>query len=107
MVNCQARATRSTARRSQTIDPLPLPRSAGIVNHLVPAEELEPFTDALAGDIVANAALSIAVMKEELRILDGAHPMSSQGWGRVRGTRRPVYDSADTVEGLKAFKEKR
>ncbi len=47
------------------------------------------------------------MMKEELRILAGAHPMSPQGWQRVQGLRRVVYDSADYVEELKAFKEKR
>jgi methylmalonyl-CoA decarboxylase len=80
---------------------------AGLINHLVATEDLEPFTYAMAADIVANAPLSIAVMKEELRILAGAHPMSPQGWERVQGLRRVVYDSADYVEGLKAFKEKR
>ena len=80
---------------------------AGLINHLVAPEDLEPFTYAMAADIVANAPLSIAVMKEELRILAGAHPMSPQGWERVQGLRRVVYDSADYVEGLKAFKEKR
>jgi len=79
----------------------------GLINHLTPLEELEPFTYAMAADIVENAPLSIAVMKEELRILAGAHPMSPQGWERVQGLRRVVYDSADYVEGLKAFKEKR
>ena len=81
--------------------------AAGLINHLVPPEELEKFTHALAADIIDNAPLSIAVMKEELRILAGAHPMSPQGWERVQGLRRAVYDSADYVEGLKAFKEKR
>ena len=80
---------------------------AGLINHLAPVEDLERFTYALAADIVGNAPLSIAVMKEELRILAGAHPMSPQGWERVQGLRRVVYDSADYVEGLKAFKEKR
>jgi len=80
---------------------------AGLINHLVPLEDLERFTYSLAADIVANAPLSIAVMKEELRILAGAHPLSPQGWERVQGLRRVVYDSADYVEGLKAFKEKR
>ena len=80
---------------------------AGLINHLVAPEDLEPFTYAMAADIVANAPLSIAVMKEELRILAGAHPMSPQGWERVQGLRRVVYDSGDYVEGLKAFKEKR
>ena len=80
---------------------------AGLINHLVPLEDLETFTYFLATDIVANAPLSVAVMKEELRILAGAHPLSPQGWERVQGLRRVVYDSADYVEGLKAFKEKR
>ena len=81
--------------------------AAGLINHLVPLEELESFTYALAADIIDNAPLSIAVMKEELRILAGAHPMSPQGWERVQGLRRVVYDSADYAEGVKAFKEKR
>jgi methylmalonyl-CoA decarboxylase len=80
---------------------------AGLINHMVPLEDLESLTYAIAADIVANAPLSIAVMKEELRILAGAHPMSPQGWERVQGLRRVVYDSADYVEGVKAFKEKR
>jgi methylmalonyl-CoA decarboxylase len=81
--------------------------SAGLINHVAPSDELESFTYAIAADIVGNAPLSIAVMKEELRILAGAHPMSPQGWERVQGLRRVVYDSADYVEGVKAFKEKR
>jgi methylmalonyl-CoA decarboxylase len=81
--------------------------AAGLINHMVPVEQLEQLTYAIAADIVENAPLSIAVMKEELRLLAGAHPMSPQGWERVQGLRRVVYDSADYVEGLTAFKEKR
>jgi methylmalonyl-CoA decarboxylase len=81
--------------------------SAGLINHMVPLDDLESFTYALAAEIIENAPLSIAVMKEELRILAGAHPMSPQGWERVQGLRRVVYDSSDYVEGIKAFKEKR
>ena len=79
----------------------------GIINYVVPAEELEPFTTGLARRIAANAPLSIAVMKEQLRILAGAHPMSPQGFERVQGLRRVVYDSLDYREGIRAFKEKR
>ncbi len=79
----------------------------GIINHLVPAAEIEAFTMDLAATIAANAPLSIAVMKEQLRILAGAHPMSPQGFERVQGLRRLVYDSDDYLEGLKAFQEKR
>lgn len=79
----------------------------GLINHVVPAAELETFCLAVAGDIVANAPLSISVMKEQLRILAGAHPMSPQGFERVQGLRRLVYDSHDYLEGIRAFKEKR
>jgi methylmalonyl-CoA decarboxylase len=79
----------------------------GLINYMVPAAELEAFTFDLARTIAANAPLSIAVMKEQLRILAGAHPMTPQGFERVQGLRRLVYDSDDYREGLRAFLEKR
>jgi len=79
----------------------------GIINYVVPVAELEAFTYGLADDIAALAPLSIAVMKEQLRILAGARPMSPQGFERVQGLRRIVYDSEDYREGIRAFKEKR
>ncbi|MBI2312114.1 MAG: methylmalonyl-CoA decarboxylase [Betaproteobacteria bacterium] len=79
----------------------------GVINYLVPVAELEPFTLTLARQIAANSPLSISVMKEQLRILAGARPMSPQGFERVQGLRRIVYDSQDYREGIQAFKEKR
>jgi methylmalonyl-CoA decarboxylase len=79
----------------------------GLVNHVVPGEHLEAFTYELAHEIAANAPLSISVMKEQLRILAGAAPMSPQGFERIQGLRRVVYDSEDYLEGIRAFKEKR
>jgi methylmalonyl-CoA decarboxylase len=79
----------------------------GMINYVVPAGELEAFTYGLAEEIAALAPLSIAVMKEQLRILAGARPMSPQGFERVQGLRRTVYDSEDYREGIRAFKEKR
>ena len=73
----------------------------------MPASELEDLTLQLARQIAGNAPLSTAVMKEQLRILTGAHPMSPQGFERVQGLRRVVYDSRDYQEGIRAFKEKR
>jgi methylmalonyl-CoA decarboxylase len=81
--------------------------SLGIINHIVAVEELEPFTYELASDIAENAPLSISVMKEQLRMLAGAHPMSPRRFERVQGLRRIVYDSDDYAEGIRAFKEKR
>jgi len=79
----------------------------GLVNHVVPLDALEAFTYDLARDITGLAPLSIAVMKEQLRILAGAHPMTPQGFERIQGLRRVVYDSHDYTEGIRAFKEKR
>ena len=79
----------------------------GLINYVVPNESLEAFTYDLAREITTLAPLSIAVMKEQLRILAGAHPMSPQGFERIQGLRRVVYDSHDYAEGIRAFKEKR
>jgi len=79
----------------------------GIINHMVPHGRLESFTYELARDIAENAPLSVAVMKEQLRMLAGAHPMSPRRFERVQGLRRTVYDSEDYAEGIRAFKEKR
>ena len=72
-----------------------------------PAAEIEAFTLELARQIAENAPLSVAVIKEQLRILGGAHTMSPQGFERIQGLRRVVYDSQDYQEGIRAFKEKR
>lgn len=79
----------------------------GIVNWVVPAEDLDAFTGAVAEDIAKNAPLSISVMKEQIRMLSGAHPMSPRRFERVQGLRRIVYDSDDYAEGIRAFREKR
>jgi len=78
----------------------------GLINRVVPVAELEAVTFGLARQVAANAPLSVAVMKEQLRILAGACP-TPQGFERVQGLRRVVYDSADYREGIRAFKEKR
>ncbi len=59
--------------------------SLGIINHMVPAKDLDPFARAIAETIAQNAPLSISVMKEQLRMLAGAHPMSPRRFERVQG----------------------
>jgi methylmalonyl-CoA decarboxylase len=78
-----------------------------MINDVLPAAGLKAFTREPARQIAANAPLSMAVMKERLRILAGAHRMSPQGFERVQGLRRMVDDSRDYQEGIRAFKEKR
>jgi methylmalonyl-CoA decarboxylase len=79
----------------------------GIVNHVLPADTIVNFTYKMAEQISQNAPLSITVMKEQMRILAGAHTMSPQGFERIQGLRRVVYNSLDYSEGIHAFKEKR
>lgn len=81
--------------------------SVGMINHVVENAEIEAFTFDLARGITKNAPLSISVIKEQWRIVAGAHPMSPQGFERVAGLRRVVYDSTDYQEGIRSFKEKR
>lgn len=92
-----------------TADPIPAERLCrlGVINQVVDAAELEAHTYAMARRIAANAPLSISVMKEQLRILAGAHTMSPEDFERIQGLRRVVYNSADYAEGIRAFKEKR
>ena len=79
----------------------------GILNYLVPGDEIEAFTYALAQGISGNSPMGIAVIKEQLRILSNSHPISPETFERIQGLRRKAYDSADYREGKRAFLEKR
>jgi len=79
----------------------------GILNHLVPLAELESFTFAMAGRIAENSPLAVGVCKEQLRILARSHPISPDTFERIQALRRAVFESADYVEGKRAFLEKR
>ncbi len=79
----------------------------GILNHLVPAHLLQPFTYEVAAEITRNSPLSIAVIKEQLRTLENASPITPETFERLQSLRRSVYDSDDYQEGIQAFLEKR
>jgi len=79
----------------------------GILNHLVPSEELEAFTYGFAEAIARNSPLSIAAMKESFRLLANASPLTPNMFERIQALRRKVYDSNDYGEGIQSFLEKR
>lgn len=79
----------------------------GILNHLVPAEQLEAFTYDLAAKIARLSPLSISAMKESIRLLANASPLPPNMFERIQGLRRKVYDSADYKEGIQAFLDRR
>lgn len=82
-------------------------RQWGIINHLVSAEEIESYTQNLAGLISSKAPLAIEVVKEQLRVLSDYQPISAQVFERLQDMRREIYDSEDYKEGINAFLEKR
>lgn len=81
--------------------------TVGLLNHLVPPEELEVFTYEMARQIAENSPISISVMKEQLRLLANALPLTPETFERIQSLRRLVYDSQDYREGQTAFLEKR
>jgi methylmalonyl-CoA decarboxylase len=79
----------------------------GLVNRVVPLDELERHTYELADRIAQNAPLSISVMKEEFNILANARDLSPLMFERIQTRRRAVYNSRDYAEGIRAFLEHR
>ena len=79
----------------------------GILNHLIPTANLEPFTYDLARSIATKAPLVVAAVKEQLRILVEADPITPDVFERIQELRHRVYQSADYREGIHAFHEKR
>jgi len=79
----------------------------GVINHVVPREQLEGFTEQLAMQIVETSPLVLRILKEELRVLASAHPIAPEAYERIQSLRREVYDSEDYQEGIRAFFEKR
>lgn len=92
-----------------TAHPVPAERLAatGVINYVVPPEELESFTVDLARRIAQTSPLVNRILKEEVRVLANAHPLNPESYERIQALRREVYDSSDYQEGIRAFFEKR
>lgn len=78
-----------------------------LVNHVVPEAELEAFTFALAARIAANAPLSVASAKQQLRALAQAMPLAPAVAQRLQEGRRRALRSEDFRAGLAAFHARR
>jgi methylmalonyl-CoA decarboxylase len=81
--------------------------NAGILNHLVPASDLEQFTRNLADRILQNAPLAVKAFKRQFTLLSKGHSIDAETAERIQSYRRIVYDSEDYGEGIRAFHEKR
>jgi methylmalonyl-CoA decarboxylase len=79
----------------------------GIVNHIVPAAELEATTRALAAKIASRSPEANAAFKTQVRLLSDAAALSPTTFEFIQSLRRQVYSGADYHEGITAFLEKR
>lgn len=79
----------------------------GLLNHLVPPEQLEAKTLEIARTIASRAPLSVRVLKMELRCLTGALNLTADEFEQIQSARARAASSDDFKEGIKAFFEKR
>lgn len=79
----------------------------GVINHVVPASDLEALVMEIAEDIARTSPLSNSVFKEQVTSICNALPLNSNEFERIEASRRVVYTSEDYREGVLAIKEKR
>ena len=77
----------------------------GLVNQVVPHEELMPATLAMAGEIAANAPMAVEASKRMMRT--GLSEEFSDHVHHVYLQLLPLFQSQDFREGMTAFLEKR
>ena len=80
-------------------------KELGIVNRVVPAEELLPAAHALADRILQRAPLAVEMAKQLVN--DGAEASLATAITREMGMTATLYATADAREGIAAFMEKR
>ena len=78
----------------------------GLVNFMVPREELEEFTYGIANEIAENAPLSLKTLKEITKTLE-KRTISTEDEKLIRQMTLEVQNSQDYKEGQRAFAEKR
>lgn len=78
---------------------------AGLVNHVVPKNELLPRAEKLARKIIEQAPLAVRAAKQAVN--RGLDMTLEQGLAMERELALPLLFSQDTKEGLRAFKEGR
>jgi enoyl-CoA hydratase/carnithine racemase len=90
-----------------TGDPVSAQRAleVGLVNKVVPGDELVAETQALAERVAANAPLSVLAAKATVRLC-AEHSMS-QAYAEADRIWEPVYLSNDAQEGPAAFRDRR
>ena len=80
----------------------------GLVNRVVPRDTVVDAALALAGQVIANAPLSVQASKRIANgIIDGQVAAEAASWELSRAEGRALRGTADAAEGPRAFAEKR
>lgn len=79
----------------------------GLVNHVVPDEDLEPFTRRFAAGMARNAPLSLKGTKRVLMAVAGSSPLAAAEERELHALFHDSLNSRDAAEGIAAFTEKR
>ncbi len=82
-------------------------KEMGLVDHVLPQDELAAFTYALAEEIAANAPLSLRGIKRILNLLSTSGRLDAQQQAEAKKLVQASLESADLKEGQAAFLEKR
>jgi enoyl-CoA hydratase/carnithine racemase len=79
----------------------------GLVHEVVPAEEIAPASLELAGEVAANAPLSMKGNKHAIETLNSYARLTPEQERELVELRESCFASEDLREGIKAFGEKR
>jgi len=85
----------------------PRAREIGLVDHLVPVQDLEKTTYELAQEIAENAPLSVSGAKHIISKIVSSRMLDPKDEAELRQLRASAFESEDLKEGQKAFMEKR
>jgi crotonobetainyl-CoA hydratase len=79
--------------------------SVGLVNRVVPAADVVDTALDLANEIAGNSPLAVRNTRQMVR--EAGDLTEEQAWKRSAELSREVFESPDSVEGARAFAEKR
>lgn len=82
-------------------------KELGLVDYLLPSNDLEAFTYQMAAEIAANAPLALKGAKRILNLLLNANPIPEHDQKEAESITEAAFLSDDLKEGRLAFLEKR
>lgn len=87
--------------------PAPKAKEMGLVNYVLPQDQLASFTYEMAREISENAPLSLRGMKVIFNKIFLSQKLSPKDAEEIEALRLQAFNSEDIKEGQRAFKEKR